>query len=84
MVKTDLGKVIGCYWPEKWEDTTNMIDGNPGWKNIISGKAMPFLFYFLDGIIELIKHRENKTPRMKSGKDYPIVLAEGMVIYFKE
>ena len=77
MIKTDLGAVIGCYWPEKWKDTTNMTssDRGIGWRNVVSGKPMPFLFYYLDGKIELIKHRENKTPGMKSEKDYPIVIA---------
>ena len=61
LIKTDLGNVIGFYWPEKWEDTTNIKSHFDliGWKFVVSGKPLPFLFYFLDGKIEIIKHREN-------------------------
>ncbi len=69
LVQTDQNSVIGGYCPDQWEDTTGM-KCSKGWtdhKDIVSGK--PFLFYFLDDQIQFIKHRNDKIPYMRSGKD---------------
>ena len=66
LVKTDLNSVIGFYCPDKWVDTTGKIDtyGAVNFKGIFGGK--PFIFYCLDGKIEIIKHRADKAPSMRS------------------
>ena len=66
LVKTDLNTVIGFYCPDKWVDTTGKIDtyGAVNFKGIFGGK--PFIFYCLDGKIEIIKHRADKAPSMRS------------------
>ncbi len=66
MVKTYLHSVIGCYCPGKWENTTGKISTIDlvDYKDIVEGK--PFLFYFLDGKIEIIKHRFDVVPSMIS------------------
>ena len=79
-MKTDLNSVIGCYCPDQWEDTTDKkgSDGELGWKDVVSGK--PLLFYFLEGQIQMIKHRDNKIPDMGSDKDYLMVFGFGLYI----
>lgn len=59
ILKTDQDSVIGFYCPDKWEETTGKEDsaGIGDFKDIIGGK--PFLFYFLDKKIEIIKHRDD-------------------------
>jgi hypothetical protein len=59
LVQTDLNSVIEFYCPDKWEDTTKKYDlkRDKGWKNIKSGK--PFIFYFLNNEIEIIKYKVN-------------------------
>ncbi len=50
--------------PEQLEDTTRMKDSR-GWsdfKEITSGS--PFLFYWVNDQIEIIKHRADKIARM--------------------
>ena len=67
LVKTDKDSVIGGYCPDQWEDTTDMESSNwigPGWKDIVSGK--PFLFYWVNGQIQIIKHRDDEIPYMRS------------------
>ena len=68
LVKTDLNSVIGCYCPDQWEDTTDKkgSEGELGWKDVVSGK--PFLFYFLADQIEIIKHRDDRIPIIRSNK----------------
>ena len=68
LVQTNFNTVIGGYNPDQWEDTTNMIcsRGYKDLKDITSG--MPFLFYFVDDQIEIIKHRIDKIPTMLSNK----------------
>ena len=67
-MQTNFNTVIGGYNPDQWEDTTNMkcSRGYSDWKDITSG--MPFLFYFVDDQIEIIKHRIDKIPTMLSNK----------------
>ena len=70
MLNTNFNSVIGFYCPEKWKDTTHKKDslGDEGWKDIKKGK--PFLFYFLDEQIQIIKLREDVRPFMASNEDY--------------
>ena len=69
LVQTDKNSVIGGYMPEQWEDTTDMkgSDGISGNKDIVSGK--PFLFYWVNGQIQIIKHRDDQIPFMRSNND---------------
>ena len=80
LVKTDLNSVIGGYCPDQWEDTTHKKVSLSviGWKNVVSGK--PFLFYFLEGQIQMIKHRDDEIPFMGSDKDYLIGFGNGLWI----
>jgi len=68
-VKTDLNSIIGFYCPDRWEDTGSKKDSNlsSSKRDIVSGK--PFLFYCLDGKIEIIRHVDNEIPRMRSDKE---------------
>ena len=64
LVKTDKDSVIGGYCPDQWEDTTGKKNSY-GWadyKDIVSGK--PFLFYWVNGQIQIIKHRDHQIPFM--------------------
>ncbi len=81
LVQTDLNSVIGCYCPEKWENTTEMKSsfGCPGYKDITSDK--PFLFYCLDNQIQIIKHKDRQIPRIGSNKDFLMVIGGGLYIY---
>ncbi len=56
LVQTHLNSVIGGYMPEQWEDT--------GVKEIKSGK--PFLFYWVNDEIQIIKLRDDEIPYMGS------------------
>ena len=78
LVKTDLNSVIGCYCPDQWEDTTfkENSEGELGWKDVVSGK--PFLFYFLEGQIQMIKHRDDEIPDMGSDKDYLMMFGDNL------
>ena len=80
LVQTDLNSVIGGYCPDQWEDTTGKKDsrGVSDSKDIVSGK--PFLFYFLDDQIEIIKHRDDVIPWMKSYKDCLVGFGNGFLI----
>ncbi len=68
LVQTDKNSVIGGYMPDQWKDTTDKkcSDGSEGWKDIVSGK--PFLFYWVNGQIQIIKHTDDKIPYMRSNK----------------
>ncbi len=80
LVKTDKDSVIGEYCPDQWEDTRDMKSsyGWPGWKDIVSGK--PFLFYWVNGQIQIIKHRDDQIPCMGSDKDYLMMFGYGLYI----
>ena len=62
LVQTDHNSVIGGYCPDQWEDTTEMknSEGDPGCKDIVSGS--PFLFYWVNDQIEIIRHRDDRIP----------------------
>jgi hypothetical protein len=81
LVKTNLNSVIGGYCPDQWEDTTHKknSEGELGWKDVDSGK--PFLFYFLEGQIQLIKHRNDEIPFMGSDKDWLMMFGNGLYIH---
>ena len=66
LVQTDKNSVIGGYCPDQWKDTTGKESsrGDSGFKDITSG--LPFLFYWVDDEIEIIKHRDDAIPFMKS------------------
>ena len=80
LVKTDLNSVIGGYCPDQWEDTTfkENSEGELGWKDVVSGK--PFLFYFFEGQIQLIKHRDDEIPSMRSDEDWLMMFGYRLMI----
>ena len=80
LVKTDQNSVIGGYCPDQWEDTTGMKNsyGCSGWKDIVSGK--PFLFYWVNDEIQIIKHRDDKIPNMRSDKVWLMLFGNGLNI----
>ena len=53
-------------------------DGNYGYKDIVSGK--PFLFYWVNGQIQIIKHRDDVIPIMGSNKDWLLEFGNGLAI----
>jgi hypothetical protein len=65
-VQTNFNRVIGGYNPDQWEDTTGKRSskGSLNEKDIKSGK--PFLFYWVNDEIEIIRHRNDTTPVMGS------------------
>ncbi len=81
-MQTDHNSVIGGYMPEQWEDTENMKSSSIyiDTKDITSGK--PFLFYWVNDQIEIIKHRDkDKRIRvMGSDEDCPMVFGGGLTI----
>jgi hypothetical protein len=79
LIQTNLNSVIGGYNPDQWEDTTGMTcSWDSNCKDITSGS--PFLFYFLDDEIEIIKHRDDKIPYKRSDKDWLMVFGYGLWI----
>jgi hypothetical protein len=80
LVKTNLNSVIGGYCPDQWVDTTDKKNslGYSSRKDIVSGK--PFLFYFLDDQIEIIKHADDQIPYMGSDKDWLMLFGFGLGI----
>ncbi len=80
LVQTDLNSVIGCYCPDNWKNTKAMknYSGFPDFKNITSGK--PFLFYYIDNQIQIIKHKDDQTPRIGSDKDWFMEIYGGLYI----
>ncbi len=84
LVQTNYNSVIGGYCPDQWEDTTGMKDslGWPDKKDIVS--SLPFLFYFLDDQIQIIKHRDDKNPNMGSNKVWLMAFGGGLDIYAGE
>ncbi len=80
LVKTDQNSVIGGYMPDQWKDTTGMecSNGVSDWKDIVSGK--PFLFYWVNGQIQIIKHTDDRIPSMGSDKDRLMDFGNGLSI----
>ena len=80
LIKTDKNSVIGGYNPDQWEDTTGKKNsyGYSDRKDITSG--LPFLFYWVNGQIQIIKHKNDKIPSMKSNKDWIMVIDSGIAI----
>ena len=72
--------MIGGYNPDQWEDTTGKknSEGWPDYKDITSG--LPFLFYWVNGQIQIIKHKNEKIPSMASNKDWLIDFGGGLAI----
>ncbi len=66
--------------PEQWEDTIGKktSDDFSGIKDIVSGK--PFLFYWVNGQIQIIKHRDGRIPIMRSDKYWLMWFGFGLVI----
>ena len=79
-MQTDQNSVIGGYNPDQWEDTTGKIcsEGWSDYKDILSGS--PFLFYWVNGQIQIIKHKNDKIPSMRSDKDWLMVFGGGLRI----
>ena len=83
-MQTNFSTVIGGYNPDQWEDTTGMKSSN-GYsdrKDIVSGK--PFLFYWVNDQIEIIKHRDDKIPTMSSDKYALMEFGNGLFIHADE
>ncbi len=80
LVKTNKNSVIGGYCPDQWEDTTGMKSSNgiSGFKDIVSGK--PFLFYWVNGQIQIIKHTDDYIPIMRSDKNWLMWFGNGLNI----
>ena len=80
LVRTDKNSVVGGYNPDQWEDTWDMEDSviGSGFKDIVSGK--PFLFYFLDDQIQIIKHRNDENPSMTSDQGVLMSFGRGLSI----
>ncbi len=66
--------------PDQWEKTTyeKCSVGWEGCKDIVSGK--PFLFYFLDDEIQIIKHKDDQIPLMVSDKNWLMGFGWGLNI----
>ena len=64
--------------PDQWEDTTGMknSEGWSGYKDITSG--LPFLFYWVNGQIQIIKHKNDKIPSMESNYNWLMVFGYGL------
>ena len=80
LVQTDKNTVIGGFMPDQWEDTSGMKNsrGLPNCKDIVSGK--PFLFYWVNDEIQIIKLRDDRIPEMRSDKDWLIGFGNGLYI----
>jgi hypothetical protein len=79
-VQTNFNTVIGGYNPDQWEETTGMRNsrGISDWKDITSGS--PFLFYWVNDQIEIIKHRDDRIPFMRSDKNQLMGFEDGLYI----
>ena len=66
--------------PEQWEDTEDMKSSSiyNDSKDITSG--LPFLFYWVNDQIEIIKHRDERIPVMGSDEDCLMVFGGGLEI----
>ena len=82
-MQTNFNSVIGGYNPDRWEDTTGKkCSGSSDCKDITSGK--PFLFYWVNDQIEIIKHRDDKIPTMSSDKYSLMEFGNGLFIHADE
>jgi hypothetical protein len=72
--------VIGGYNPDQWEDTDDKksSEGFSCSKDITSGS--PFLFYWVNGQIQIIKHRDDAVPFMYSDEYYLMGFGKGLEI----
>ncbi len=79
-MQTDKNSVIGGYCSDQWEDTTDKKSswGGSGWKDITSGS--PFLFYWVNDEIQIIKHKDDVIPIMQSVKDCLMGFGIGLYI----
>ncbi len=79
-MQTDQNSVIGGYCPDQWEDTTGKKCSNSfsNHKDIVSGS--PFLFYWVNGQIQIIKHKDDKIPFMGSNEDCLMRFGSGLWI----
>ena len=79
-MQQNLNSVIGVYNPEQLEYTTGMksSDGWSRFKDIKSGK--PFLFYWVSDQIQIIKHRADKIPSIRSDKHWLMEFESGLQI----
>jgi hypothetical protein len=66
--------------PDQWEDTTGKKNsrGSSGWKDITSG--LSFLFYWVNGQIQIMKHKNDQIPSMGSNKDWLMGFGCGLAI----
>ena len=79
LVQTDKNSMIGGYMPDQWEDTTGKkTQGVSGRKDITSGS--PFLFYWVNDEIQIIKFRDDQIPFMGSDVDWLIKFGYGLGI----
>ncbi len=79
-MKTDKNTVIGGYCPDQWEDTSDMecSKWDSGYKDIVSGS--PFLFYWVNDEIQIIKNRDYPIPWMRSDKVWLMDFGGGLMI----
>ena len=79
-MQTNFNFVIGGYNPDRWEDTTGKKNyfGMTNYKDIVTGK--PFLFYWVDDQIEIIKHKNDRIPYMRSDKFALLEFGYGLFI----
>ncbi len=79
-MQTDKNSVIGGYCPDQMEDTNGKKSsrGLSDTKDIVSGK--PFLFYWVNDQIEIIKYRDDDIPIMRSDKDWLMRFGNGLGI----
>ena len=79
-MQTDFNSVIGGYTPDQWEDTTGIksISSELGIKSIRSGS--PFIFYWVNDEIQIIKFRDDQIPFMGSDVDWLIKFGYGLGI----
>ncbi len=73
--------MIGNFNPRKWQDTSKMqnIAGWKGYTDIKNGK--PFLFCFVNNKIEIMNHKEDQIPGLRSDVDWFMDLVYGLTIY---
>ena len=61
-MQTNFNSVIGGYNPDRWEDTTGKKN-RASWQNYkVIDSGMPFLFYWVDDQIQIMKHRNKRIP----------------------
>ncbi len=80
LVQTDFNSVIGGYCPDQLEDTKGKKSsrGDSNSKDITSG--FPFLFYWVNDQIQIIKYKDDQIPFMASDKYRLIEFGFGLSI----